>query len=161
MKKNCLKLISWLFIFGIVFSFGFVLAEPNGQVGEDIVIKNIANRILKIVMWFAYALALGSLIFFGIKYMLSGADEKANLKGMLPKYLIGMFAILFCFTIASWVAGIAGNDTADEIIKVGEEAGEQFTGATSGGDDADKNKVEDENSGSNYKGNRGSRSGKF
>ena len=128
MKRNFLKLISCLLCFAVVFSFCFVLADSNDFEREQLAIKNISNRVLNIVMWFGYAIAFGCLIFFGIKYMLSGADEKASLKGMLPKYLIGLVAILFCFTIASFVAGIAGSDTADEIIKVGEEAGEHFTG---------------------------------
>ena len=98
-------------------------------------------------MWFAYALALGSLIFFGIKYMLSGADEKANLKGMLPKYLIGIVAILFCFTIATFVADIAGNDPAEDIIEVGEEAGNHFTGIVENDDEGEtSDKSDDKNS---------------
>jgi uncharacterized membrane protein len=106
---------------GILFSFNFVFASE-----EQTVITNLSNKVLSIFMWAGYAVGLGAIIFIGIKYIMSGANEKASLKGILPKYLIGIVAILFCFTIAKWVAELAGNDTAEEIIGVGEEAGDHF-----------------------------------
>ena len=116
MKKS-LKFVSFLIIcFMLIFSTTFTYASG---VDEEVVIKNILNSILSVVSWFAYAIALGVMIFIGIKYVMSGADERANLKGMLPRYLIGMALIVMCFTIASMVADLAGNDTAEEVIDVG------------------------------------------
>lgn len=118
-----------------LFIISFVLTMPAfiTYADEKLVFKNISNAILSIVTWFAYAIALGTLIFFGIKYMMSGANERANLKGMIPKYLIGIALIILCFSIASGIAEIAGNDDAKEIIDVGKEAWDHFTGGSTSG----------------------------
>jgi amino acid transporter len=89
---------------------------------EQTVITNISNSILDIILWFGYAIMLGVMIFIGIKYVTSGANERANIKGMIPKFLIGAALIIMGFTIAKIVADIAGNDTAKEIIDVGANA---------------------------------------
>lgn len=115
MKKNFKYIFLILSLF-FVFSMSFTYAS---NASEETVIKNILSSILNILSWFAYAIALGMIIFIGIKYVTSGANERANLKGMIPKYLIGVALIVMCFTIASYVAEIAGNDTAEEIIDVG------------------------------------------
>ena len=117
-----------IFTLSLMTTMPTILAS-NGS-NEELVIRNISNSILSILSWFAYAIALGSLIFFGIKYMMSGANEKANLKGMIPKYLIGIALIILCFAIASGVAEIAGNDDAKEIIDVGKDAGKHFSGGS-------------------------------
>ena len=122
MRKNWWKSILSIICFGIMFLFGFVFAGSE----DEAVIKSISNSILNALSWFAYIIALGVLIFFGIKYLLAGANEKANLKGMLPKYLIGIALIVLCFTIAKAVANIAGNDQAEDIIAVGENVGINF-----------------------------------
>lgn len=105
-----------------MFSFvtTFVLAG-EGETGPETTIRAASKNIINAVAWFAYAIALGTLIFIGIKYVLSGANEKATIKGMLPKYLIGIALIVCCTTIVQIVVNIAGNDTAEEIIGVGEE----------------------------------------
>ena len=114
MKKS-FKFVSFLILcFALISFITFTYAAD-----AEVVIKNVLNSILSVVSWFAYAIALGVMIFIVIKYVTSGADERANLKGMLPKYLIGVALIVMCFTIASMVADIAGNDTAEEIIDVG------------------------------------------
>ena len=43
-------------------------------------------------------------------------------------FLIGLAVIVFCFSIAKYVANLAGNDEAKEIIQVGEDAGGIFSG---------------------------------
>ncbi len=116
--KVILKRISFLLLYFIM-AFSFLLTYAAD---EQVIIGNILNSILNIVAWFAYAIALGSVIFLGIKYVLSGANERANLKGLLPKYLIGIALIVMCFGIAQAVSNIAGNDTAEEIIGVGANA---------------------------------------
>ena len=93
-----------------------------GGVDEKVVITNLSNSILDIILWFGYAIMLGVTLFIGIKYVTSGANERANIKGMIPKYLIGAALVIMGFTIAQIVADIAGNDTAEEIIGVGENA---------------------------------------
>lgn len=114
MKKNLKRNI----IMGIVIilvAIGSVAFAGNAETS----IKTILGNIINVVAWFGYAIALGTLIFIGIKYVMSGANEKAQIKGMIPKYLIGIALIVCCSSIAQIVVSIAGNDTADKIIDMG------------------------------------------
>ncbi len=65
-----------------------------------------------------------------MKYAMSGASEKANLKGVLPKYIFGLILIICCLTIVTAVVNIAGNEGASDIIEQGLRAGEHMTGET-------------------------------
>lgn len=106
------------------------------------ILSNVLNSVLSVLAWFGYAIAIGALVLMGIKYVMSGAQEKANLKGSFSKYLIGIALIVFCSTIASAVANIAntdGSNTAEGLIKralglggatVGESSGEHGGGGT-------------------------------
>ena len=127
MKKQILKINILLLSFLITMPKIF-----NVVANEETVLTNILNSVLDIILWIAYAIALGALLFFAIKYMLSGANERANLKGMLPKYLIGFALIVLCFNIASGIAEIAGNDDAIEIVEVGKNAGNHLVSAGTG-----------------------------
>ena len=63
----------------------------------------------------------GMLIAIGIKYMMSTASEKANLKGKFTAYTIGVVLIFMCSTIAGAVANIGtsmGNGGASGVIDV-------------------------------------------
>jgi len=69
-------------------------------------------------------LQYGIVIWIGIKYILSGADERAKIKGVLLKYLIGVALIVFCSTIASGVAKLIntnGKNNASGIVETGFE----------------------------------------
>ena len=69
--------------------------------------NDLAGKILGLVQWIGYAFAIGMLLYIGIKYMMSAADAKADLKAGLIKYVIGA-GILFA---ASTIVG-----TIDEWI---------------------------------------------
>lgn len=67
----------------------------------------------------------------GIKYMMSTANERANLKGTFAMYLIGVVMILLCSTIAKSVADVAssvGDNTAVGVV----DKGLGFMGLNSG-----------------------------
>ena len=117
MKKIVLKLMLNSIYFLFIISSGLVYAS-NDLAGDETVIKNIASSLLNVLMWIAYAFILGAILFVGIKYMLSTANEKANIKGILPKLIIGVVAITCCFSIAKFVANVAGNDKAEDIVEL-------------------------------------------
>lgn len=77
-------------------------------------IATISNAILSALSWVAYAIALAMLIVLGIKYLLSGANEKAKLKEKVFPYLIGVALIALCVTIAKSVANIASRGESDD-----------------------------------------------
>lgn len=75
----------------------------------------------------------GILIYIGIKYVMSGANERAELKGTFSKYLIGVALIVLCTTIAAAVAKIAdtdGKNNAGGIVDTGFEIGGMKIGTT-------------------------------
>lgn len=77
------------------------LFDPDmGVPGEA---TNFANKILGFVQWAGYAIAVGMLIYVGIKYVMASANEKADLKNSLIKYVIGAVLIAGAVTIAGWV----------------------------------------------------------
>lgn len=66
------------------------------------------------MMWIGYACAIGMIVFIGIKYIMASADEKANLKGMLVKVVIGSIIIVGSLTITNAVISLmsSGNSVA-------------------------------------------------
>lgn len=119
MKKS-LKINVMISILIILVAIGsFVFAGGAGARSAETSIKTILRNIINVVAWFGYAIAIGTLIFIGIKYVMSGANEKAQIKGMMFKYLVGIALIVCCSSIAQIVVNIAGNETADEIIDMG------------------------------------------
>ena len=102
-----------------------VFATNEGSEVE--VIDTIAGKIVQYVAWFAAAIALGVMIFIGIKYVMSGANEKADIKHMLPVFMVGLFIIILSATISSFFAeDVAGSEDYNEILDVGEKAGDYF-----------------------------------
>jgi hypothetical protein len=63
--------------------------------------------ILGYIQWGGFIIAVGILVFFGIKYVMSTANEKADLKSGFIKYLIGAVLIAAGPTLASWIFSAA------------------------------------------------------
>ena len=57
-------------------------------------------------MWIGYACAIGMVVFIGIKYIIASADEKASLKGMLVKVIIGSLIIVGSLMITNAVISL-------------------------------------------------------
>lgn len=80
-------------------------------------ISKSGTTILNAIAWFGYAIALGMIVFIGIKYMLGAADAKANMKSAITGWLIGAFLVFGVSIVISIVTGaIGGQNTASEII---------------------------------------------
>ena len=158
--KKCSKIICMLLVMVAILSTTMVFAE--GESGAYNILANVLNAILSALAWFGYAIAIGALVFMGIKYVMSGAQEKANLKGSLSKYLIGIALIVFCSTIASAVANIANTDGGNDAISLIKEAF-RLGGATVGdpsttdptGDVDDENSKEIKKASVDYKNTNG------
>ena len=63
----------------------------------------MATRIIGAIRWVGYAIAVGMLVYIGIKYVMSAADGRAELKSALVKYAIGAFLVAGSVTVAGWV----------------------------------------------------------
>lgn len=62
-----------------------------------------ASSIIGYIQWIGYAIAVGMLVYIGIKYVMASANEKADLKNSLVKYVIGAVLIVGGVTIAGWI----------------------------------------------------------
>ena len=86
--------------FGVSYNIGEI--KPNQPTGAD----GTVGIIVGTLQWVGYAIAIGML---GIKYVMASANEKADLKQSLVKYVIGAVLIVFATTIAKWVFTLNGN----------------------------------------------------
>ena len=81
-----------------------VVKAPDGA-------SSTAATIIGFMQWFGYAIAVGMLVYIGIKYIMASASEKADLKQALVKYAVGAVLIVFAVSIAGWVFGLNGGST--------------------------------------------------
>lgn len=65
-----------------------------------------ASSIIGYIQWIGYAIAVGMLVYIGIKYVMASANEKADLKNSLIKYVIGSVLIVGGVTVAGWIFAI-------------------------------------------------------
>ena len=96
---------------------------------------NIAKTALGALKWLGIVVAVGMLIFLGIKYVTSSPEGKANLKGQLGIYVLGLAFIAtfhlsfstffdFCFCLLFLFIKIilntikSANDKICEILKL-------------------------------------------
>ena len=85
-----------------------VFADSAGTISGKVA------QILNALAWFGYAIALGMFIYIGVKYAMSAANEKANVKQGLINYLIGAVLIASASVIANVVSTVAAGDTAGD-----------------------------------------------
>ena len=126
-----------------VFVMLFVLCTSMVFADESQLI-DAAWNVTKAVLWAGYAVALGMIVYIGIKYITGAADAKANMKSAIVNYLIGAFIVFSVTTIAGMVIGFATSDTngeslANTIVDAANTAakGEQ-TGKTAKGGETDE-----------------------
>lgn len=60
---------------------------------QDTTMVGWVNSILGVIYYISMAIAVGMIIYIGIKYMSSAANERASLKGNLINYVIGAVII--------------------------------------------------------------------
>ena len=93
---------------GVTYNIGKITPnEPTGAGGT-------VGIIVGTLQWVGYAIAIGMLVFIGIKYVMASANEKADLKQSLVKYVIGAVLIVFATTIAKWVFTLNSGKVEDE-----------------------------------------------
>ena len=137
MKKIIILTISVLIL---LFSVCSVFAEPPQAIVDNVIndgggglaktnnssggVSGLVDKswdIVGVIAWCGYAVALGMMIYIGIKYMLGSVDAKANMKSALTSYLIGAAFVFCASTIALVVSNLAAggevpNDLAGQII---------------------------------------------
>lgn len=102
MKKCVLLLILIFTITSVSFATSYI-PNPNpidANVGN---FKSVAISIIGTLKWVGYVVAIGMLIYVGIKYTMAAADEKASMKGVLVKVITGSLIIAGATTIVDFV----------------------------------------------------------
>lgn len=85
-----------------VFAFSGIGGEVTAPAGAEAT----ANTIIGVIKWIGYAIAVGMLVYVGIKYIMASANDKAEIKNALIKYVLGAILIAGAPTIAEWVFAI-------------------------------------------------------
>ena len=67
----------------------------------------VVGKIIGFIQYAAWAIAIGMIIYIGIKYMMSGAGDKAKVKETLIPYLVGAICVGAATTIASFAMNFA------------------------------------------------------
>lgn len=105
------KIVSFFILITTITSISFATryipsVDPNeANVGQ---FKVIANTVIASMKWVGYVIAIGMLIYVGIKYTMASADEKASMKGVLVKVVTGSFIIAGASTIVNFVLALRG-----------------------------------------------------
>ena len=112
--KKMKKIVSILLTISMLISFGAVvfasdiggvsIAKPGSNE-----LANIGNNVLGYVQWFGYTIAVGMLLYIGIKYMMSSANDKADLKKGSVNYVIGAVIVAAASTIVGILSRIGGS----------------------------------------------------
>lgn len=93
--------------FSTVFATATAMPTPTDP-GLDSGMVSFVGIILGAIRWIGYAIAIGMLIYVGIKYVMASANEKADLKNAMIKYVIGAILIAGAASIAGWIFDIGG-----------------------------------------------------
>lgn len=113
MKKYIAIFTAFALVLVPQLTLAFVGIKPNPSAPDGI--SPMVNTILSALMWIGYAIAIGMLIYIGIKYVTSAADEKAELKKASINYVIGAIIIAAAVTICNWtVLFFQSADSASE-----------------------------------------------
>lgn len=105
MKKSFIAIILIILTLGVcsqAFAVESVIGNQGG-IDEFSELTPIAQGFLGVMQWVGYAIAVGSLIYLGIKYVLAAADEKATLKNAAWKYILGALLISGAVTFVNWI----------------------------------------------------------
>ena len=97
----CVFFFGWNGIWGLLFQNGSLTINPSGTDFNGIV-----GNIFQILSFIASILAVGAVIYIGIRYIFAGATGKSELKGKSVQFLIG-FILAFCsVTLLHYVSSV-------------------------------------------------------
>ena len=111
MKKSTKRIISLLLTLSMLIIMGttvFANNIPSIGTASNENLKKIGSNALGYVQWFGYAMAVGMLLYIGIKYMMASANEKADLKKGSISYVIGAIIVVAASTLFGILSSIAG-----------------------------------------------------
>ena len=118
MKKNkifsiVLTAIMCVSLCSVVFATeGFITTkvEPALESNEfGNTMSSSVKDILGFIQWICWAIAVGMIMYLGIRYMSAAANERADLKSSFMRYIIGALLIALTSTVFNAIWSIASS----------------------------------------------------
>ena len=76
--------------------------NPSAPSGMDTTVAGILGTL----QYIGYAIAIGMLIYIGIKYTMAAADAKADMKSAVIRYVIGAILIAGADAFFGWIIAV-------------------------------------------------------
>ena len=108
MNKKILKLVSMLLVVLIICSFGMNIVYASNPIDGISIdtgfkgsseINTAAGKILGVIQVIGTAIAIGMLLYLGIKYIMSSPDDRASIKKSATMYVIGAIVLFAAVNI--------------------------------------------------------------
>lgn len=100
-KVLAMVMVMLVMMSSAVFAFSGIDPTPVAPTSGSLATS--ATKVLGTIQWVGYVIAIGMIIWVGIKYVMSGAGEKAKAKETLIPIVIGAVLIAGAATIAQFV----------------------------------------------------------
>ncbi len=103
MKKGIIVTMLIILILSIgsqAFALSGIGINPTPGVGQGV---SAASKIIGVMQWCGYAIAAGVMVYIGIKYVTSSADDRASFKNAVWKYVFGAVLVTGATTIVGWI----------------------------------------------------------
>ena len=111
MKKVCSIMLTLALVATMMTPVFATEPDPATLIGDAGTNFNpIIQKTLGLVRLIGYAFAVGMLLYLGIKYMMSSANEKADLKKGAINYVIGAIVVFAATTIVTLVQNFASQN---------------------------------------------------
>lgn len=112
--KKMAKIFGVILCVGIMLSFSYVFAakdytkpvDPNdGNNGNDVItgVTGLTNKIWATAITIVQVLAVGCVVFAGVRYMYASADKKADIKKGMMYLAIGSIFVFATTTVMKFI----------------------------------------------------------
>ena len=114
MKVSKSKIVSCLMIVLSICMMGVSFALDTSYTPSNVSMGNLKPTVLKVlgaIQTIGVVVAIGMVMYAGIKYLTSGAGEKAKAKEQLVPIAIGAILVAAAPTVVSWLFSITSTTT--------------------------------------------------
>ena len=115
--KKLLKILPVMFVISLVLTNVFALDSniniPGGRPSGTV--SDLTGNIWSTIKVVAYVLAVGTIVFAGLKYMFASADQKADIKKSIGILIIGAIFVFGATLIIDIVSNVTNDVTKDVV----------------------------------------------
>ena len=102
MRKRLIMFLVWIMTISsatVCLATGITVGDPTGIPG----LEGKVSVILGMIQWVGFVVAIGMVIYVGIKYVTAGAGGKADVKSTMVPWLAGAALIALAAPIANGI----------------------------------------------------------